>query len=141
MSFASEIAKHTEQYRRRLSFVAKTATLEVVNAARLPGPSVAHPGGGAGGRMPIDTSNLQKSMVASLSGVPTGPTTGNESKSGDDVTATIIRWQPGVTQFWTGWAAYYAREMEYRYGFLRGATERWDEFVSKAVAEAKRKNL
>lgn len=133
MSFSSDIARLTEQYRRRLNYVAKTATLAVCNEARTPTAQ--------GGRMPVDTSNLRHSMVASTMGVPSGPSTGNEGKAGDDVAATIIRWQPGQTPFWAGFAAIYARPMEARYGYMRGATERWQDHVNKAVAEAKRKKL
>lgn len=141
MSFSKDVKRYTDQYRKRLSFVAKTAALDVVNLARVPGPSVAHPTGGDGGRLPIDTSNLQKSMVASLESMPRGPAMGNETKAGDDVTATIIRWRPGETKFWTGWTAEYARNMEARYGFMRHAVQRWDEIVRKAIADAKRKKL
>lgn len=133
MSFSGAIQKYTDQYRKRMSFVAKTATLDVVNEARKPRND--------GGRIPILTSNLQKSMIASTKGVPSGPSEGNENKNGDDVSAELIRWKPGEEQFWAGFTAVYARAMEARYGFMRGATERWPELVSKAVAKAKSKNL
>lgn len=133
MSFARDVQRATDLYRKRLNYVAKAATNVVVDAARLSRFD--------GGRMPIDTSNLQKSMVASLTGMPSGPADGNETKTGDDVIATLIRWQPGVTPFWAGFTANYARAMEAKYGFVRGAAERWDEIVDKAAAEAKAKGL
>lgn len=133
VSFSRDIQRITEQYRKRLNYVAKKATNDVIDAARLSRFD--------GGRMPIDTSNLQKSMVASTTGIPSGPSDGNESRTGDDVIATLVRWQPGVTPFWAGFTANYSRAMEAQYGFVRGATERWEEFVDRAAAEAKAKNL
>lgn len=139
--FANQVAAYVEQYRKRLSFVAKTATLSLANDAREQGPSVANPDNSGMGRMPVDTGNLRNSMVASTEGVPSGPSTGNETKKGDDVAAELIRWQPGTTPFWAGFTARYARAMEARYGFMRGAVEKWDDFVAEAVEEAKRKKL
>lgn len=141
MSFAADVKRHTEQYRKRLSYVAKTATLEVTNEAQKVGPSVANPTGGKGGRMPVDTAFLRASLVGSTAEMPRGPTDGTGGFEAKPLTAELIRWKPGETKFWAGWTAFYARDMEYRYGFMRGATNRWQEFVRKAIAEAKRKKL
>lgn len=138
MSFSDEVAAHIEKYRKRMAYTAKTATLAVCNDARLSGPSVANPDGGKGGKMPIDTSNLRGSMAASITGIPSGPTDGNE-RNGDEVAAQLIRWKPGQTLFYAGFTAKYARKMEYRYGFMRGAVMKWGELVRKAAAESIRK--
>lgn len=139
MGFADDVKRHTDKYRKRMAYTAKTAALAVCNEARRQGPSVKNPGGGRGGRMPVDDGNLINSMVASLTGIPSGPATGNENKSGDDVAAKLIRWDPSKTLFYAGFPPKYARAMEYRYGFMRGAVERWGEFVRQAAAESIRR--
>lgn len=140
MSFSGDIKKFTDQYSKRLNFVAKTAVQSVINDAQKVGPSVANPDGSGGGRMPVDTSFLRSSLVASTQGMPSGPTDGTPVR-GDPFTAQLIRWRPAETKFWAGWSAFYARNMEYRYGFMRGAVDRWQEFVRAATREAKRKKL
>lgn len=129
--FSQQVYSATEKYRKRLAYVAKTATLDVCNDARDP---IAK-----GGRLPVDTGNLRNSMVASLSGIPSGPTEGNESKTGDDVAAQLVRWKPGQTLFYAGFPPQYARAMEYRYGYMRGAILKWGEYVRKAAKEAQEK--
>jgi len=139
MSFSGDVAAHIEKCRKRLAYTAKTATLAVCNDARIVGPSVANPDANKGGRMPVDTNNLRNSMAASISGIPSGQTEGNEKKTGDDVAAMLIRWKPGQSLFYAGFTANYARQMEYRYGFMRGAVMKWGELVRKAAEESKRK--
>lgn len=131
MSFSDDIKAHTEKARKRLAYVAKTATLAVCNDARDP---IAK-----SGRMPVDTGNLRNSMVASLSGIPMGETEGNENKSGDDVAAMLVRWKPGQTLFYAGFPPKYARAMERRYGYMRGAVIKWGDYVRKAAKEAQEK--
>lgn len=139
MGFSDDVRTATEKYRKRLAYTAKTATLDVCNEARLSGPSVANPDGGKGGRMPIDTGNLRNSMVAAIGSIPSGPTTGNENKQGDEVASQLVRWNPGTSLFYAGFTPKYARAMEYRYGFFRGAVLNWHLYVKKAADEAIKK--
>lgn len=141
MSFADDCARHTEQYRKRLAFVAKDATLRLVNDAQR---SVSK-----GGRMRIDTGFLRASIAAKIGGMPSGEsanTSGlqyseSETASGTPIAAALIRWRPATETIFIGWVANYARFREYQDGFMRGAVERWPEFVRRAANEAKRKNL
>lgn len=130
-NFSSTIAGFTDNYKKRMAYTAKKATLDVCNDARDP---IA-----VGGRMPVDTSNLLHSMAADIGNIPSGPTLGNETKSGDDVAAQLIRWKPGTKIFFAGFTASYARAMEYRYGYMRGAVMKWDFYVKRAAEEANRK--
>jgi hypothetical protein len=142
-SFTKQVAEYTEQYRKRLDFAAKASVMSVVNDAQ---KSAAK-----GGNMSVDTDFLLKSIVASTQGMPSGPDKpdnnigpiGSNGKNLESrqVTAEIAKWKPGVTPLWIGWAAAYARAMEYRYGYMRGAIGRWQEFANKAVLVAKRRKL
>lgn len=128
MNFADQVKAATDKYRKRMAYTAKTATLAVCNEARETRAK--------GGKMPVDTGNLRNSMAAAIGQIPSGQTTGNENKTGDEVAAQIIRWQPGKTLFFAGFTANYARYMEYRYGFFRGAVMNWGAHVNRAAAEA-----
>lgn len=97
--------------------------------------------------MPIDTGFLRASGVASLTGLPSGETTGQPGVTyaegtsiGTPVSATLIRWDPATQQLTFGWTAQYARVMELRYGFQRGAVEQWPEFVRRAANASQRIN-
>lgn len=131
MGFGAEVKALTDKYLRRMDYVARTSALEVANESRVPI--------GKGGRMPVDTNNLRNSMVAAIGSMPSGQTEGNQNKTGDAVAAQLVRWKPGTMLFYAGFPPKYARAMEYRYGYLRGATMRWGEIVDRVSAEAVRK--
>lgn len=141
MSFAKDCQRHTDQYRKRLNFVAKDAAQRLVNDAQR---TVAK-----GGRLRVDTGFLRASIAAKIGGMPSGessnPTgriyTESETSSGVPIAAALIRWKPATETIYIGWVANYARWREYEDGFMRGAVERWDEFVRRAVNAATRKNL
>ena len=140
MSFSKDLERITAQYRRRLNFVARDATLRTYNAAQ---QAVAK-----GGRMRIDTGFLRASAAAKLGSMPAGPSTNptgrnypEGSSAGQAVEPMLIRWVPADESFYIGWTANYARWRNYRDNFVGGATERWQEFVRRSVNEAMRKNL
>lgn len=141
MSFAKDCQKYTGQYRKRLNFVAKDATQRLVNDAQR---TVAK-----GGRLRIDTGFLRASIAAKIGGMPSGESSNphgkryseSETAAGTPIAAALIRWRPATETIFIGWTANYARYREYRDGFMRGAVERWPEFVRRAVNEATRKNL
>lgn len=120
----------------------------VVAIAQVPGPSVGPPANpGAGGRMPIQTGFLRASIQGAEGQMPAGETTNKSGKeypagktvSGEPISVALLQWDPNKgTPFFVGWTAAYARYMEYRYGFLRGATEQWDTIVEKVVMRVKR---
>jgi hypothetical protein len=99
---------------------------------------VGNPGGGAGGRMPTVTGFLRNSIAAAVGRMPSGPSRPGGTVSGNgSVAAEINKWNPlNGSQINIGWTAVYARPMEYRYGFLRGAVENWDRQVERAVKNA-----
>jgi len=125
VNFEDQVTGYAKEYRQRINATAKKAVELVVADAQRPGPAIGPPSSaGDGGRMPVVTNNLRGSISAAIGSMPRG----------GGVAATLIRWSPikGETLY-VGWTANYARAMEYRYGFMRGAVERWDEFVKKAA--------
>lgn len=140
MSFSKDLERITAQYRRRLNFVARDATLRVFNAAQEPRAK--------GGRMRIDTGFNRASAAAKVGSMPSGPsenTSGRNypegSYAGQAVEPIIIRWVPADEAIFIGWTSGYARWREYLDQYVAGATERWQEFVRRSVNEAMRKNL
>lgn len=141
MSFSDDVNRHLEKYRKRLNFVARDSVQRLVNDAQR--------NTAKGGRMRVDTGFLRASIQAKTGSMPSGPSS-NETKriySGDTqadgipIAAALIRWQPAREPIFIGWTANYARWREYQDGFMRGATERWPEFVRRSVKTALEKNL
>lgn len=102
-----------------------------------------------GGRLPVDTGFLRASMVASKSGVPSGPGRGRARKAGETgllyssplgqpVELVILSAQLGET-IWAGWSANYSPFMEERYGFFRTGAQNWQNIVNEVTVEAKRR--
>lgn len=99
-----------------------------------------------GGRVPVDTGNLSRSLLASTSGMPKtakGPFSGSNIGI---ITATLRADQP----LWIGYQAEYARRMNSGFVgadslgrvynqpgnyFAEGAAQQWPDFVRKAAAE------
>lgn len=99
-----------------------------------------------GGRVPFDTGNLARSLLASTSGMPKtakGPFSGSNIGV---ITATLRADQP----VWLGYQAAYARRMNSGFVgadslgrvynqqgnyFAEGAAQQWSELVRKAAAE------
>lgn len=85
-----------------------------------------------GGHMPVDTGYLRNSCTANIGGMPRGDGEGGDAQ----LASTLITWKPGQTLY-IGWVANYARNMEWRYGFVRLATQKWQMHVNAAAKKAK----
>jgi hypothetical protein len=119
--------------------VLQASAQELARRANLQGPSVARGGGGAGGRMPIDTGFLVNTFAAQIGGMPSGPSRPGEGSPGDwevPTTLVIAGMKAGDTLF-MGWTAAYARRQEERYGFMKGAAAQWQSVVDGVVADAR----
>jgi len=119
--------------------VIQTSVQRLAEAAQLQGPSKKNPGGGKGGRMPIDQSFLRSSFTGALGGMPTGPSEPSGSVLDWDqssITLVIAGWEPG-TALYLGWTAKYARKMEELYGFMKGAADQWQQINDDAVREVR----
>lgn len=113
----------------------RQAGADLFEEAQREGPSVAG-SPGKGGRMPIDTGFLRASFVASLDGVPSGPTSGDGSFSYDVGPVELVLLQAEIGDVISaGWTAEYAPYMEHKYGFMRAAAQNWNAHVERAVKQ------
>ena len=91
-----------------------------------------------GGRMRVDTGFLRASGMASLNGMPNGPSTnpGNGSFAWNDNQLALVLGQMklGAT-FHFGWTANYAKYREAYDGFLAVAAQKWPQIVEKNARE------
>lgn len=133
MTFASEVKKHTEEYRKRIRIVARESVQETVEMAQ---KSIYK-----GGRMRVDTGFLRASVQGGIDQMPSGPVVNELGRSfrdgeqiaGEPVSVTLLKWEPADQVLFIGWTANYARHREYQDGFLRGATELWGKTVDKVA--------
>jgi hypothetical protein len=121
MSFGARVKMLTEGYKRDLKRVKTTAALSAVNEAQTPVK--------AGGRMPVDTGFLRRSIRAAIGSMP--------SESDDSPAAALSRADLGEPVL-IGWTASYAMIQELRQGFMRGAAMNWDRHVRDAVQRVRR---
>lgn len=126
-SFSAQVGRHIARYKDRMEAVFKEATQATIREAQTPVSQ--------GGRMPVDTGFLRNSLVSGLNG--------STSLTGADSYVLIIA-QAGITDtIEAGWVANYAKWVEFgsqgRTGrfFMRGAAQKWPEFVRKAAAAYK----
>jgi hypothetical protein len=134
MSFADQVKRFTRDYQKRLERTARTAVQDLegeITATR-----------GEGGRLRVDTGFLRASLGWGLGSMPAGPTDGegsysaNDTLTGDPLPVALAKWdfsQP----LYGGFSANYARPREYKDGFVRGGTEKWDTIVESAARRVK----
>lgn len=138
-SFSKQIAAIVDRNVKVLEAVAKQSINDLVIRAQLQGPSVANPGGGKGGDMPVDWGFLRASGAASLSGFPSGPSVNPKTTKYEwedtNTIAVIGRMKLGDT-FYFGWTAEYAVAMNVRYGFMDKAVQNWQTYVRKNAENA-----
>jgi hypothetical protein len=112
----------------------------LVDEISTPGPSVAHPGGGEGGHMPIDSGFMRASVAAARGAVqlttvekPKGDAT--YSYSAGEVSLVLAETPLGET-ITIGWRANYAEYANYRYQFVGLGLQRWPQIVAETAASA-----
>ena len=132
-SFGKDVANLVKKYEKRIRATAKEAVQETVAGAQTPQ--------GRGGRMPIVTGFLRGSIVGAVGSMPSGqtqPASDRPTVAGDGIAAALLRWNPerGETLY-VGWSAVYARAMEYRYGFMRGAADKWPATVDRVARKVR----
>jgi len=135
-----QMDKMIRVYEQRLTATMKNSVQDTIGNAQVPV--------GAGGRMRIKTGFLRASIQAAIGSMPSGPTRGTGEKdekypigaqvAGEPVAAALLRWNPFTQTFFVGWTASYARAREYKDGYLRTATNKWQQTVKRNAAEAKK---
>ncbi|MDR9781594.1 hypothetical protein [Rhizobium redzepovicii] len=139
MSFAAEVSEWCRQVEGAAEAVFQTAAQTVANEVRT---AVAE-----GGRMPVKTGNLRRSLMASTSAMPTIKE-GKETFSDSGLELVIAGAQLGSTVY-LGFQAAYAARMNYGfvgtdslgrtfnqagYGFVDAVAQRWPQIVTQAEA-------
>ena len=128
-TFSAQVDAWIAKSERLSMAVLQQATQAVINEANTP---VAK-----GGRMRVDTGFLRNSLKANIGSMPSGASSpGNWDDS--EVVLTLTRLQPGQV-FYAGWTANYARPREHYDGFLRMATQKWQEQVDAAARQLRQR--
>ncbi|TWB61693.1 hypothetical protein FBZ98_1011038 [Rhizobium sp. ERR 922] len=136
-SFAAQVSAWASAEMERAEAVYQTAAQTVANEVRTP---VA-----AGGRMPVKTGNLRRSLMASTSAMPT-IIEGKQEFTDNPVELVIAGAQLGGT-IYLGFQAAYAARMNYGFvgqdslgrsynqagfGFVDAVAQRWPQIVAEA---------
>lgn len=135
-SFAASVSDWARQSEARLTAVRRRSIELLAEEMTRTKPN--------GGRVPFDTGFLYRSLVASISGMPTiGKSSGGDIGA---VTATLNNNQ----NVWLGYQAVYARRMNYGFVgadslgrvynqagnyFVEGAIANWENIVRQAANE------
>lgn len=141
-SFAAQVSAWASAEIERAEAVYQTAAQTVANEVRTP---VA-----AGGRMPVKTGNLRRSLMASTSSMPT-IIEGKQEFSDSPIELVIAGAELGGT-IWLGFQASYAARREFGFvgtdslgrmynetgmGFVSATAQRWPQIVQEAEQEVR----
>jgi hypothetical protein len=142
MSFAAQISEWARETEGALETVFHTAAQTVANEVRDP---VA-----AGGRMPVKTGNLRRSLMASTSGMPAVKQ--EPAQYADSGLEMVIAGATLGATVYLGFQANYAARMNYGfvgedslgrvydqkgYGFVDAVAQRWPQIVAEAEAKVR----
>ena len=124
LTFAAQVKAFQDKTMERITAVVRQSCQDVIGDAQRPV--------GDGGRLPVDTGNLRNNVTTEIVG-------GASAKGGDAYVLVIAQMEAGDT-IRHSYHAEYAPHVEYgargrrpRF-FVRGATERWQEFVAQNVS-------
>lgn len=138
-SFAAQVSAWASAEMERAEAVYQTAAQTVANEVRTPVAS--------GGRMPVKTGNLRRSLMASTSSMPT-IIEGKQQFSDSPIELVIAGAELGGT-IYLGFQAAYAARMNYGFvgqdslgrlynqagfGFVDAVSQRWPQIVAEAEA-------
>ena len=125
--FRAQVAEHIKAVKGRLEAVHGESTQRLLEQANRPTAK--------GGRMRVDTAFLRNSLFVSLSGMPSGPSRGDDGNLEPlEFSLEMSGLALGDT-IYAGWTANYARWREYEDGFMRGAAENWQQIVDEVARE------
>lgn len=141
MSFAKKVGSWAAQSKERMTAVRRRSVELLAEEMTNTVPN--------GGRVPFQTGNLARSLLASTGGIPSASDKLSTGSNVGAVTATLELDQP----VWLGYQANYARRMNYGfvgadskgrvynqsgYHFVEGAIDAWPQLIDKAVSELKK---
>ena len=125
-SFAEQVDKWTRKTTDRMERVFKESAQRTFEIAQVPV--------GKGGLMRVDTSFLRNSGMASLSGLPSGPSSPKDGLPQNDTALVILSAKLGDTITY-GWTANYAEFRNYKDGFMTDAVQKWQQTVCDRIPE------
>jgi len=154
--WAAQIKSWSKATEEDLGKIFRESAQRVIEEMQRVGPSVANPGGGEGGNLPVDLGFLRASLTAKLNAPETGitvPPSDTQSYQYNEgaISLIILSAKLGDSIF-AVYTAAYARRLEYGfngtdslgrsynqsgYGFVRLAAAQWPTIVKRVVAEVK----
>lgn len=140
--FTAQVSAWAAATKARQTAIFRESAQRLAEIAQTPGPSVANPGGGRGGHMPVATGFLRASFTASLGGAPVQRESPDRERSynydAGAVSLVIAGADIGDT-ITLAYTASYARFVHRRYQFVTLAAQRWPQIVAEVAAEAQRR--
>lgn len=143
LSFGAQVSEWVRQEKEREEAVFLTAAQMVANEVRETIPE--------GGRLPIDTGNLRRSLMASTASMPAVREGEDQTFADSGVEMVIAGAQLGQT-LWLGFQAAYALRREFGFvgqdslgrvyneagaGFVTAVAQRWPQIVAEAEAKVR----
>lgn len=140
-TFTGAVTAWVAQTKARTLAVRNEAAQRIVEEMNTAGPSVANPGGGQGGHVPVDTGFLHASLLAingtALPSVRMNPSP-DARYSYDEGQVGLVIADAAITDTLTFvYTANYSKYMEEKYAFVRLAAQNWPAIVQQTVADAK----
>lgn len=142
-TFTAQVNAAIAKRKAFMEAVYKESAQRTVEIAQTPGPSVANPGAGQGGHMPIASGFLRASLHAAIGqSLPAA-----REKPGGDRLYTydsgevnlVIAGADLQDTITVAYAANYARYVHRRYQWVTLAAQRWQQTVDEVAAEAQRR--
>jgi hypothetical protein len=137
--FSAQVSGAVAKRKAAMVAIFKESVQRTVEIAQTPGPSVANPGGGMGGHLPIDTGFLRASLSAVL-GARTPPAIekpdGQARHTYDEGAVNLVIASATLNDTITvAYAANYARFVHRRYQWVSLAAQRWPQTVAQVTKE------
>jgi hypothetical protein len=141
--FSATVSDAIRKRKAAMEAVWKESVQRTVEIAQTPGPSVANPGGGMGGHLPIDTGFLRASLSAVLGErMPAAieKPDGDARHRYDEGAVNLVIANASIDDTITvAYAANYARFVHRRYQWVALAGQRWPQTVAEVAKEVERK--
>lgn len=128
-TFTATISGFTRKVEQRIIATGQGAAQDLVGDMKETIPQ--------GGNLPIVTGNLRRSLMASVTAMPSMVGDGDTEfpDNAAQIELVIAGWEL-ATPLYLGWGAIYARKMEYMYGFTRLAAQNWQRHVETNARKA-----
>ena len=139
-SFSAKVGAWVAATKARTLAVRNESAQRIVEEMNTAGPSVANPGGGQGGHLPVDSGFMRASLLAingtALPSVRLNPSP-DARYSYDEGQVGLVIADAAITDTLTFvYTANYSKVMEERYAFVRLAAQNWQNTVATVAREA-----